>query len=99
MKKNILLIIIVVLLAVVPLFIQQGAEFGGADGQAEEVITQINPDYQPWFSSLWEPPSGEVESLLFALQAALGAGFTGYYLGYVRGRGKRAEDNRSHVKY
>ncbi|XPO23271.1 energy-coupling factor ABC transporter substrate-binding protein [Phosphitispora sp. TUW77] len=64
----------------------QGAEFGGADGQAEELITQINPDYQPWFSSIWEPPSGEIESLLFALQAALGTGFIGYYIGYVRGR-------------
>ena len=29
----------------------------------------------------WEPPSGEIESLLFALQAAIGAGFIGYYVG------------------
>ncbi|WP_418790665.1 energy-coupling factor ABC transporter substrate-binding protein [Phosphitispora sp. TUW77] len=86
MKKNLILILLVVLLAVVPLFMNQGAEFGGADGQAEELITQINPDYQPWFSSIWEPPSGEIESLLFALQAALGTGFIGYYIGYVRGR-------------
>jgi len=85
-KKNLILILLVVLLAIVPLFMNRGAEFGGADGQAEEVITQINPDYQPWFSSVWEPPSGEIESLLFALQAALGAGFIGYYIGYVRGR-------------
>ncbi len=99
MKKNILLIIIVVLLAILPLIIHRGAEFGGADGQAEEVITEINPDYQPWFSSFWEPPSGEIESLLFALQAALGAGFIGYYLGYVKGKSKSAEDNRSHVKH
>jgi cobalt/nickel transport protein len=28
-----------------------------------------------------EPPSGEVASMLFALQAALGAGFIGYWLG------------------
>jgi len=28
-----------------------------------------------------EPPSNEIGSLLFALQAALGAGFIGYWLG------------------
>ena len=28
-----------------------------------------------------EPASGEIASLLFALQAALGAGVIGYYLG------------------
>ena len=97
MKKNLILILLVVLLAIVPLFMNRGAEFGGADGQAEEVITQINPDYQPWFSSVWEPPSGEIESLLFALQAALGAGFIGYYIGYVRGR-KKAVEREIHVK-
>jgi len=96
-KKNLILILLVVLLAIVPLFMNRGAEFGGADGQAEEVITQINPDYQPWFSSVWEPPSGEIESLLFALQAALGAGFIGYYIGYVRGR-KQAAEKEIHAK-
>jgi cobalt/nickel transport protein len=30
---------------------------------------------------LWKPPSDEVESLLFSLQAALGAGFLGYVIG------------------
>lgn len=79
--KNIVLVLCVVLLAVVPLWIRGGAEFGGADEQAEEIITQAQPDYEPWFTSFWEPPSGEVESLLFALQAALGAGFIGYFLG------------------
>ncbi|GAB6275166.1 MAG: energy-coupling factor ABC transporter substrate-binding protein [Peptococcaceae bacterium] len=84
--KNIILIIIVILLAVIPLWMKGDAEFGGADGQAEVVITQTQPDYEPWFSSLWEPPSGEIESLLFALQAAIGAGFIGYFLGYLRAR-------------
>ncbi len=34
---------------------------------------------------LWEPPSPEIESLLFAVQAALGAGVLGYYFGRRRG--------------
>lgn len=35
---------------------------------------------------LYEPPSGEIESALFALQAALGAGVLAYYFGLRRGR-------------
>ncbi len=84
--KNVVLIFLVILLAVFPLWLKSGAEFGGADGQAEEAIVQIQPDYEPWFSPLWEPPSGEIESLLFALQAAVGAGFIGYFLGSVKAR-------------
>lgn len=89
---NIILLVLVVGLAVVPLLLSPGAEFGGADGQAEEAIVEINPSYTPWFSSFWEPPSGEIESLLFALQAALGAGFVGFYLGYVVKRKKLSKE-------
>jgi len=84
-----LLLGIVVLLAVVPLFLHPESEFGGADGQAEEVIAAINPDVEPWFAPLIEPPGGETESLLFALQAAVGAGFIGYFLGLKRGEARR----------
>lgn len=86
MMNNLLLILLVIALAVVPLFLVKDAEFGGADGEAEEAITEINADYEPWFSPIFEPPSGEVESLLFSSQAALGAGIIGYCLGYFRGR-------------
>jgi cobalt/nickel transport protein len=88
-RFNLLLIGLVVALAVVPLFLNQGSEFGGADGQAEGVIAEIDPAAaEPWFQPLWSPPGGETESLLFALQAALGAGFIGYYLGLKRGERK-----------
>lgn len=87
---NILLLLGVVLLSVVPLITVKtdgAAEiFGGSDDQAEGAITQIRPDYEPWFAPLWEPPSGEIESLLFGLQAALGAGLVFYCVGYWRGR-------------
>ena len=82
-QKNLILIAIVVLIAVIPLIFLKDAEFGGADGLAEEAITEIAPDYEPWYSSLLEPASGEIESLLFALQAALGAGVVGFVLGRV----------------
>lgn len=87
-KKNIILISLVVMLAIIPMIFNKGAEFGGADGQAEEFIGKINPDYQPWFESIWEPPSGEIESLLFALQAALGTGFIAFFFGYFIGQRK-----------
>jgi cobalt/nickel transport protein len=64
---------------------QEGAEFAGADGQAMEAVAMLNPEYQPWFGSIWEPPP-EIASGLFALQAALGAGVLGYYLGFRRGQ-------------
>lgn len=83
--KNSLLLLAVALLTALPLWLYQPEEgeeaFGGADNKAQAQITQIAPDYQPWFKPLLEPASGEIASLLFALQAALGAGVLGYWLG------------------
>lgn len=82
--KNLIILILILVVTITPFIIKPEAEFGGADGAAGELINKINPNYQSWFSRLWEPPSGEIESLLFALQAALGAGFLGYYIGHKR---------------
>ncbi|HHV35388.1 MAG TPA: energy-coupling factor ABC transporter substrate-binding protein [Syntrophomonadaceae bacterium] len=84
--KNIILIVLVLLIAVFPLLVKGNAEYEGADAEAEVAITEVQPEYEPWLESIWEPPSGEIESLLFALQAAIGAGFIGYYFGFVKGR-------------
>ncbi|MBD2019994.1 energy-coupling factor ABC transporter substrate-binding protein [Leptolyngbya sp. FACHB-36] len=93
-KQNWLLAIAVIALAVVPLVVVRG-EFSGADAQAEEAIKELNPSYEPWFNHFFEPPSGEVESLLFASQAALGAGVIGYVIGLYRGRSeKKAKDEK-----
>lgn len=83
------LLMLCVVIAVFPLIAVTDSEFGGADGQAEEVISALAPDYEPWAESLLQPPGGETESLLFALQAALGAGVLGLGFGYLIGRGKR----------
>lgn len=95
-RRDLLLLAAALLLAVVPLFLGFEGEdvFAGADGRAEALIQEIRPDYQRWARPLWEPPSGEIESLLFALQAALGAGLLGFYLGMRRGerRARRAAD-------
>lgn len=84
--KNGLLVAAVVLLTALPLWLvprpdDGGQVFGGADGQAQQAIQAISPDYRPWFAPLLEPASAEIASLLFALQAALGAGVIGYWLG------------------
>ena len=96
--QNLILLVAVVLLAIIPLWLVQkpapgvdGKEveiFAGADDKAKDLIGEISPDYQQWFEPLIEPASGEIASLLFALQAALGAGFIGYYLGVSVGREK-----------
>ncbi|GHB49032.1 cobalt transport protein CbiN [Streptomyces cirratus] len=97
-KINALLLLLVAALAVLPVALGMGdgkeEPFAGADSQAESAITQIEPDYKPWFSPLYEPPSAEVESALFALQAALGAGVLAYYFGLRKGRRQGLAHNR-----
>ncbi|MDF2647750.1 MAG: cobalt transporter [Paenibacillus sp.] len=87
---NTLMLIAVVLLAVLPLIFVQG-EFGGADDAAEQIIQSIQPSYTPWFSSLFELPA-ETESMLFALQAAIGAGFIGFAFGFFKGKASKSKN-------
>jgi cobalt/nickel transport protein len=79
----------VAVLIVVPFVVSGDSEFAGADGQAEGVITAVNPGYEPWFTPLWKP-AGETETMLFSLQTAIGAGLLafsfGYWVGRLRGR-------------
>ena len=51
-----------------------------------EPVLEANPDYQPWFEPFFQPESGEVESGLFALQAALGGSVLGFAIGALWGR-------------
>lgn len=85
-KKNILLSLVLIALVIMPLVLVPDAEYGGADGYAESHISVLAPDYEPWFSSFWEPPSGEIESLLFALQASIGTAFIAFVIGYISGK-------------
>lgn len=91
--KTTLMILAAVLLAGLPLLLHRpdaGTEaFGGADDKARTVVEALSPDYKPWVHPLWNPPSGEIATLLFSIQAALGAGVIGFYLGYLKGRKKR----------
>lgn len=107
-NQNLLMLIAVIALVALPLWMVQKsahdadgekvAIFKGTDDQAKDVISKIAPAYKPWLKPFMEPPSGEVESLLFALQAALGAGFIGYYLGVVRTRAKMEKSAQKDAK-
>ncbi|HIP16798.1 MAG TPA: energy-coupling factor ABC transporter substrate-binding protein [Methanothermococcus okinawensis] len=89
--KHIIMILGVILLIIAPLIMYAGkgekqGYFEGSDDIGGEAIEKMNPNYKPWFKPIWEPPSGEIESFLFALQAAIGAIIIGYFIGYYSGK-------------
>lgn len=69
----------------VSMWLNRGApddsSFVGTDSAATEHIEASDPGYEPWFNSVFTPGSGEIESGLFALQAAVGAGIFGFAIG------------------
>ncbi|MGN1319073.1 MAG: energy-coupling factor ABC transporter substrate-binding protein [Lachnospirales bacterium] len=90
-KLAIILLVIVILIAAIPLATIKDSEFGGSDGAAEDVIAELDPDYEPWAESIIAPPGGETESLLFCLQASIGSIVIGFGFGYFVGRKKRED--------
>lgn len=89
--ENLILLILTIIIVVAPLVMFSGlgeddGYFGGADDAGSEAVTETG--YEPWFESFWEPPSGEIESLLFAVQAAIGAIIIGYAVGLWKGQKK-----------
>lgn len=93
-QHNWLLAIAVIALAIFPLAFVRGS-YNGADGQAQDAIADIQPSYQPWASHLFKPASKEIESLLFASQAALGAGVIGYVIGLYKGRSQQVNQQQA----
>lgn len=94
MKYGLEIVVAVVIIAFAAIFLIQNAAiqaepgedeeaWGGADGAAADYIEEQG--YEPWADPFWEPPGAEIESLLFALQAAIGAFVIGYVFGFWRG--------------
>ena len=100
MTKNtkivILIICLIVLIAMVPLFMQRGAEFGGSDDAGSVMVEEVTgEEYEPWFTPILETViggelPGEVESLFFCLQTGIGVGIIAYGFGYLTARKKYA---------
>jgi cobalt/nickel transport protein len=90
-KRAIILLALVAVIVIFPLALYNGKNeqqgyFSGADDQGSQVIESTG--YVPWIHSIWEPPSSEIESFLFSLQAAIGAIIIGYIFGYWQGQAK-----------
>ena len=70
-----------------------GAEFAGSDNVGSGLIAELSGKPLDSFTPLipqYEPPSGEIESCLFALQAAVGGILVGGVFGYWIGQNKKA---------
>jgi len=65
------------------------AEFGGSDGVGSAIVSELTgvaeDDVAPLIPQ-WAPPSGEIESGIFALQAAFGGVILGLGFGYLLGQ-------------
>lgn len=99
-KLVITLLITAILIGITPIFVLKDAEFGGSDDAGSVMIESIQKDYEPWFTPVLEniigrELPGEVESLFFCLQTAIGVGVIAFYMGRMYERkklGKEEED-------
>ena len=70
-----------------------GAEFSGSDTVGSGLIAKLSRTPVENFKPLipqWEPPSAEIESCLFAFQAAVGGILVGGVFGYWIGQKKKS---------
>nr|WP_320024902.1 cobalt transport protein CbiN [uncultured Acetobacterium sp.] len=97
------LLLVVVLIAVVPLFVLKGAEFGGSDDAGSVAISEITgSEYEPWFTPIMETAiggelPGEIESLLFCVQTGIGVSIIAFVMGRFVER-KKKEDRLDNAK-
>jgi cobalt/nickel transport protein len=70
-----------------------GAKFVGSDNEGSALIAQLSgmplESFEPLIPQ-WQPPSGEIESCLFAFQAAVGGILVGGVFGFWIGQKKKA---------
>lgn len=85
-KTVIILLLAAVLIAVIPLFANKGAEFGGSDDAGSVMVEEIHGEYEPWFTPVLETMlggelPGEVESMIFCVQTGIGVGVIAFLMG------------------
>jgi cobalt/nickel transport protein len=84
---------VIVIVTFCILFLYTNSEFPGSDTRGSKLIGELSGTPAENFHPLipqWKPPGGEVESCLFALQAAIGGIFVGGVFGYWIGQKKKA---------
>ena len=92
------IITVVAILAFVAVFLMVSAggshEFSGSDDVGSQEIAALTGNPVDSFAPLipqYEPPSGEIESTLFALQASFGGLVLGLVFGYWIGQRKSSQ--------
>jgi cobalt/nickel transport protein len=99
MKKNwtLELITFIAIIAFIAIFLLVSAggthEFSGSDNVGSTKIAELSGVSEDSFTPLipqWQPPSGEIEACLFALQASFGGIILGLVFGYWLGQRKAA---------
>jgi cobalt/nickel transport protein len=96
-KLELLTLIGVIVFVILFLYVssQSGQEFAGSDDVGSEKIAELTGKPVDAFTPLipqYEPPSGEIESTLFALQATFGGVIVGLVIGYWFGQKKRTQN-------
>ena len=99
-KLVILLFVLAAVIIVVPLFALKGAEFGGSDDAGSVKVEELQGEYEPWFTPVFETAlngeiPGEVESLLFCVQTGIGVGIIAFLMGRFVERKKHEKSDTS----
>jgi cobalt/nickel transport protein len=84
-----------VVLSMAPVLMYQGKEFKATDSINITAIEAVKPGYKPWFEPIIKPSGGEIETFLFATQAAIGSGIACYILGLYKGRTERRQADQT----
>jgi cobalt/nickel transport protein len=92
-KLELITIISVIAFVVIFLYVSSGGshEFSGSDDVGSQKIAELTGHPVESFTPVipqYEPPSGEIESTLFALQASFGGLVLGLVFGYWLGQRK-----------
>jgi len=95
-KLELITLLAVLAFIVIFLYVSAGGshEFSGSDDVGSEKISELTGHPVESFTPVipqYEPPSGEIESTLFALQASFGGLVLGLVFGYWLGQRKASQ--------
>jgi cobalt/nickel transport protein len=72
MKRRVYYVLIAIVLVSCPFWVQLFHPGDGTDDKAIDLLTSINPSYQPWVKRIGLEISESAEPYMFALQIAIG---------------------------